>query len=211
MATRTRRAVRRGARGPGVPRDVRPAPPAADAASIPRWHAIVECVSAAYDHHERRLVDVRHETVDRLRALLEQRGLVPHRPAAAGPQAALRDSRRLGARCRRSRRRPEERSHPIEASRREESPDGARVARVVRSVLGPPCPPLRPTDVEHLISRLTAVVDTARAEERKRWRTVQQVVDQQAEDEVLGFTARTAPEAYLQQELRKLHAAVKRR
>ena len=168
-------------------------------------------MSAAYDHHERRLVDVRHETVDRLRALLEQRGLVPHRPAAAGPQAALRDSRRLGARCRRSRRRPEERSHPIEASRREESPDGARVARVVRSVLGPPCPPLRPTDVEHLISRLTAVVDTARAEERKRWRTVQQVVDQQAEDEVLGFTARTAPEAYLQQELRKLHAAVKRR
>src|SRR5438034_358556 len=110
MATRTRRAVRRGARGPGVPRDVRPAPPAADAASIPRWHAIVECVSAAYDHPEPR-----------------------------------------------------------------------------------------------------PVVDTARAEERKRWRTVQQVVDQQAEDEVLGFTARTAPEAYLQQELRKLHAAVKRR
>src|SRR6266403_1706003 len=95
MATRTRRAVRRGARGPGVPRAVRPAPPAADAASIPRWHAIVECVSAAYDHHERRLVDVRHETVDRLRALLEERGLVPHRPAAAGPQAALRDGRRL--------------------------------------------------------------------------------------------------------------------
>ena len=93
--------------------------------------------------------------------------------------------------------------------RREESPDGARVARVVRSVVGTPCPPLRPTDVEHLIRRLTAVVVTARAEERARWRTVQQVVDQQAEDEVLGFTARTAPEAYLQQELRKVHAAVK--
>ncbi len=209
MATRTRRAVRRGARGPGVPRDVRPAPPAADASQIKRWRAIVECVSAAYDHHERRLVDVRHETVDRLRALLEQRGLVPHRPAAAGPQAALRDSRRLGARCRKRRRRAEERSHPIEAGRREESPDGARVARVVRSVLGTPCPPLRPTDVEHLIRRLTAVVATARAEERERWRTVQQVVDQQTEDEVLGFTARTAPEAYLQQELRKLHEAVK--
>jgi len=167
-------------------------------------------MSAAYDHHERRLVDMRHETVDRLRALLEQRGLVPHRPAAAEPQAALRDSRRLGARGRRSRRRAKERRYPIEASRREESPDGARVARVVRSVLGTRCPPLRPMDVEHLIRRLTAVVATARAEERARWRTVQQVVDQQA-DEVLGFTARTAPEAYLQQELRKLHAAVKAR
>ena len=168
-------------------------------------------MSAAYDHHERRLVDARHETVDRLRALLEQRGLVPHRPAASGPQAALRDSRRLGARRRRRRRRAEERSHPIEASGRKDSPDGARVARVVRSVLGTPCPPLRPTDVEHLIRQLTAIVETARAEERERWRTVQQVVDQQAEDEVLGFAARTAPEAYLQQELRKLHAAVKRR
>ena len=31
------------------------------------------------------------------------------------------------------------------------------------------------------------------------------------QNEWLGFTARTAPEAYLQQELRKLHAAVKRR
>ena len=82
---------------------------------------------------------------------------------------------------------------------------------MVRSVLGTPCPPLRPTDVEHLIRRLTAVVATARAEERERWRTVQQVVDQQTEDELLGFTARTAPEAYLQQELRKLHEAVKRR
>ena len=32
------------------------------------------------------------------------------------------------------------------------------------------------------------------------------LVDQQAEDEALWFFARTAPEAYLQQELRKLHA-----
>jgi len=166
-------------------------------------------MSAAYDHHERRLVDVRHETVDRLRALLEQRGLVPHRPAAAGPQTALRDTHRLGAQGSTSRRGAEGRGHPIEASLREESPDGARVARVVRSVLGTPCPPLRPTDVEHLIRQLTAVVATVRAEERDCWRTVQQVVDQQAEDEVLGFAARTAPEAYLQQELRKLHVAVK--
>ncbi len=35
-----------------------------------------------------------------------------------------------------------------------------------------------------------------------------QVVDEQAEDEGLWFVARTAPEAYLQQELRRLHAAI---
>jgi hypothetical protein len=34
------------------------------------------------------------------------------------------------------------------------------------------------------------------------------VVVQQAEDEGLWFVAKTAPEAYLQQELRKLHAAI---
>jgi hypothetical protein len=34
------------------------------------------------------------------------------------------------------------------------------------------------------------------------------LVDEQAEDEGLWFIARTAPEAYLQQELRRLHAAI---
>ena len=34
------------------------------------------------------------------------------------------------------------------------------------------------------------------------------IVDNQAEDEGLWFVATTAPEAYLQQELRKLHAAI---
>lgn len=34
------------------------------------------------------------------------------------------------------------------------------------------------------------------------------MVNQQAEDEGLWFEAQTAPEAYLQQELRELHAAV---
>lgn len=34
------------------------------------------------------------------------------------------------------------------------------------------------------------------------------IVDEQAEDEGLWFVAATAPEAYLQQELRRLHAAV---
>jgi hypothetical protein len=34
------------------------------------------------------------------------------------------------------------------------------------------------------------------------------VVNEQAEDEGLWFVAQTMPEAYLQQELRRLHAAV---
>jgi len=37
---------------------------------------------------------------------------------------------------------------------------------------------------------------------------LRQMVAQQAEDEGLWFNAATAPEAYLQQELRKLHAAI---
>lgn len=51
-------------------------------------------------------------------------------------------------------------------------------------------PPRQMTDAE---SRLAAI---------------QAVVDQQAEDEGLWFEARTAPEAYLQQELRRLHAVI---
>ena len=39
---------------------------------------------------------------------------------------------------------------------------------------------------------------------------LQDIVAMQAEDEGLWFVAQTAPEAYLQQELRKLHAAVER-
>lgn len=39
---------------------------------------------------------------------------------------------------------------------------------------------------------------------------IRAVVDAQAEDEGLWFQAKTAPEAYLQQELRKLHEAVER-
>ena len=44
--------------------------------------------------------------------------------------------------------------------------------------------------------------------ERPEQKTPREVVDEQAEDEGLWFVARTAPEAYLQQELRRLHAAV---
>jgi hypothetical protein len=39
-------------------------------------------------------------------------------------------------------------------------------------------------------------------------RTARDLVDEQAEDEGLWFVAQTAPEAYLQQELRRLHAAI---
>ena len=42
------------------------------------------------------------------------------------------------------------------------------------------------------------------------WEHVKALVNKQAEDEGLWFQAETAPEAYLQQELRKLHAAVER-
>jgi hypothetical protein len=39
---------------------------------------------------------------------------------------------------------------------------------------------------------------------------IREMVDQQAEDQGLWFRAETAPEAYLQQELRKLHAEVEK-
>lgn len=42
-----------------------------------------------------------------------------------------------------------------------------------------------------------------------RWHdTVLPIVKKQAEDDGLWFDAHTAPEAYLQQELRKLHAII---
>ncbi len=37
---------------------------------------------------------------------------------------------------------------------------------------------------------------------------IQELVDEQAEDAGLWLVAKTAPEAYLQQELRKLHALI---
>lgn len=41
-----------------------------------------------------------------------------------------------------------------------------------------------------------------------KWCDVVMLVEDQASDEGLWFEARTAPEAYLQQELRRLHAAI---
>jgi hypothetical protein len=47
-----------------------------------------------------------------------------------------------------------------------------------------------------------------RDEARSKLGKIQSLVNEQAEDEGLWFKAVTAPEAYLQQELRKLHAAI---
>ncbi len=46
------------------------------------------------------------------------------------------------------------------------------------------------------------------SEQLKALTGLRALVDRQAEDEGLWFFAETAPEAYLQQELRTLHAAV---
>ena len=90
----------------------------------------------------------------------------------------------------------------------EASLDYERVAQIVRRVLVAPSPPLPPGDIDQLIRLLTAVVVSVRAHEHQRWRAVRDVVDEQVEDGGVWFTAQTAAEAYLQQELRKLHAAV---
>ena len=42
----------------------------------------------------------------------------------------------------------------------------------------------------------------------KMMNDIQKLVNEQAEDEGLWFEAKTAPEAYLQQELRRLHYAI---
>lgn len=39
---------------------------------------------------------------------------------------------------------------------------------------------------------------------------IQELVNEQAEDDGLWFAAETAPEAYLQQELRRLHARIEK-
>ena len=56
-------------------------------------------------------------------------------------------------------------------------------------------------DPEHHAQELAEARAAALAEPRR-------LVDEQAEDEGLWFVAETAAEAYLQQELRRLHAAV---
>ena len=56
------------------------------------------------------------------------------------------------------------------------------------------------------------MTDQLRLEWLETWRdSLLALVDEQAEDEGLWFIALTAPEAYLQQELRRLHARIERR
>ena len=45
---------------------------------------------------------------------------------------------------------------------------------------------------------------------KKKLEQIQELVNQQAEDEGLWFEAQTASEAYLQEELRKLHALIEK-
>ena len=58
-------------------------------------------------------------------------------------------------------------------------------------------------------AELHVLLDDLRAA-RKVVEDIRTLVDEQAEDEGLWFEAATAPEAYLQQELRRLHEAVER-
>jgi hypothetical protein len=90
----------------------------------------------------------------------------------------------------------------------DESRDDERIAEAVRGVLGAQPAIMHDADIDELVRVLSALVDAARAAERQRWRAVRELVDRQGQDESLWFTARTAPEAYLQQELRALHTAV---
>jgi len=74
----------------------------------------------------------------------------------------------------------------------------------------------RPNMSDHYISSLIESFrkdwEAAHAADRAAWeakeKALLELVNQQAEDEGLWFDATTAPEAYLQQELRKLHVAI---
>lgn len=43
---------------------------------------------------------------------------------------------------------------------------------------------------------------------KEKWKQIKELAEKQANDRGLWFIAKTAPEAYLQQELRKLHALI---
>jgi hypothetical protein len=55
----------------------------------------------------------------------------------------------------------------------------------------------------HLVESVATAFDAAR-----KYVKLLELVAEQAEDEGLWFRARTAPEAYLQQKLRRLHALI---
>ena len=58
------------------------------------------------------------------------------------------------------------------------------------------------TALEYLRSKMHKLAD--------RLATIQDIVNEQAEDEGLWFEAETAPEAYVQRELRRLHEIIER-
>ena len=64
------------------------------------------------------------------------------------------------------------------------------------------------TDPENQPSQFGTVTLTMYEALKAQRDAIQQVVDEQAKDEGLWFRAETAAEAYLQQDLRRLHAAV---
>ena len=80
------------------------------------------------------------------------------------------------------------------------------------------------SELQHIVDNVSALKDMRIKIEsfRKEWeaahaadraweakeKALRELVNQQAEDEGLWFDATTAPEAYLQQELRKLHVAI---
>ena len=84
---------------------------------------------------------------------------------------------------------------------------GDRLTRQIRALIAE----LREERKEHRAAEaeLHVLLDDLRAA-RKVVEDIRTLVDEQAEDEGLWFEAATAPEAYLQQELRRLHEAVER-
>lgn len=58
--------------------------------------------------------------------------------------------------------------------------------------------------------RVYAAAQARESEAREALERAREVVDAQAEDDGLWFIAETASEAYLQQELRRVHAAIER-
>jgi len=67
--------------------------------------------------------------------------------------------------------------------------------------------PLR-TRHEHEVAVCSSCGPAYRAGAKAALAPLRKLVDEQAEDEGLWFIGQTAPEAYLQQALRRLHAAI---
>ena len=99
----------------------------------------------------------------------------------------------------------ERRSEHVEHERRRTiMADVAWLARLVR---GSSWPGEMAEQVERAAERVIRAAE--HDQQAQAWTlTLAQVVDEQAEDEGLWFNAQTMPEAYLQQELRRLHRII---